>query len=146
MKEKKLRGPCKAVKSILLLIGIVLAISPIATTQERRPPPGDLEVKALLRVRPLFQGNCSPLNFRVTNSGGTDSGAFSIAIYKGSRAQMTAETHADEIAVENIKGKESRSFEWSNNLNGLYTVSLRARGRVAKAADAIIEVETRCIK
>src|SRR6478672_4773753 len=116
MKENKLRGPCKAVKSILLLIGIVLAVSPRATTQERRPPPGDLEVKALLRVTPLLQGNCSPLNFRVTNSGGTDSGAFSIAIYKGSRAQVSAETHADEIAVENIKGKESRSFEWSNNL------------------------------
>ena len=128
-----------------LLAGLLFGSSGGVLTQERRPPNGT-EVKPFLRITPMSQGNCSPLNFRVTNTGGSDSGEFSISIYRGSREHMSADTRVDTLSVENIEAKESRAFEWSRYLNGIYTVAILKRGLIAKPADRTIEIETHCVK
>jgi hypothetical protein len=137
----------KYIGLVVLLAGVLFGTSPGARTQERHPPPRNIEMKAFLRVSPLFQGNCSPLNFRVTNTGGSNSGEFTVNIFRGEREQMSADTLADKLTVEDLKPKESRTFEWSNNLNGKYTVEAARPGeRRSKPEGRVIEIETHCIK
>lgn len=142
---KQTRMAAKCIGLLLLLAGVFFGTSPGATTQERRPPPGGMEAKPFLRVTPMFQGNCSPLNFRVTNTGGSNSGEFVIQIFKGSREHASPATRVDTLSVENLNAKESRAFEWSHHLNGPYTVAVRASGLTNERV-GVIEIETHCIK
>lgn len=145
---KKIALSHKFINVVLLLASMLLGVELKAVAQLRPAPnlPIDrnierLQIKANLQVTAQRQGNCAPLTFLVSNTGGSSSGFFNIKVFS-ERGEVQI------FQVADIKAKENRTFEYRERIGGLYTIVVDQDNRVDELSekDNQIQVETRCIK
>lgn len=145
---KKVARSQKFINIVLLLVSMLIGVELKAVAQLRPAPnlPIDrtidrLQLKANLQVTAQLQGNCAPLTFLISNTGGSSSGFFNIKVFS-ERGEVRI------FQVADIKAKENRTFESRERIGGLYTIVVDPDDRVDELSekDNKIQVETRCIK
>jgi hypothetical protein len=146
---KKIERSQKLINVVLLLGSTLLGVDLKAVAQVRPAPnlPTNgsferLQIKANLQVTAKPQGNCIPLTFLISNTGGSSSGAFKINVISN-----TGEI-VQTFLVADIKAKENRTFEYMHSMSGQYTIVVDPDKTVDELfkEDNTIKVETRCIK
>jgi hypothetical protein len=145
---KKIARLQRFLNVILLLASMLLCVELKAVAQLRPAPnlPIDrtidrLKIMANLQVTAQRQGNCAPLTFLVSNTGGSSSGFFNIKVF-------SEREEVQIFPVAEIKAKENRTFEYRERIGGLYTIVVDPDNRVDELSekDNKIQVETHCIK
>ena len=129
----------------IFLILLLLSGTSAVFCQLKRSPdinPHIPAMKADLKVTATAQGSCSPLTFRVFNTGGTNSGAFIITITDESGRLIITDS------VDNIKPKGNLTFRHSLK-GGHYTIiadSKNAVDEITKKNNEIKNVEVFYVK